>query len=322
MQSSFDRLTLSICAACALLIGCGAPQSSTGAPGVMPQIPAPPVRASVGKSWIVRKASAGDLLYVADNGGGVIIYAYRPQIKYVGYLSSPQNAEGECVDKAQDIFITDSADEILEYAHGGTSPIAVLNDPYETPLNCAVDPITGNLAVVGYPLEGGSYGVAIYKHARGKPTFYADAGFGDYECGYDNKGNLFIDGYVYSGQMNFAELAKGQDTFENIALNQSFHAAGGIQWDGQHLAVGDLYQAMIYQFDISGRSGTEVGSISLEGSGTIWQFFIDGNKVIAPSTFFESSGSVSIYDYPAGGVAKQTRNVYSPEGVVVSRAPK
>ena len=124
--------------------------------------------------------------------------------------------------------------------------------------------------------------MAIYKKARGRPTFYASA-FGVYDCGYDDKGNLFIDGDVISGHLDFAELPKGSTTFRNITLNQSFRAAGGIQWDGKHLAVGDFYEAMIYQFDISGKRGTEVGSTPLTGSGEVWQFFIDGDRVIAPA---------------------------------------
>jgi hypothetical protein len=311
---------LSICVTATMIAGCGGSQPPIGAPGAIPQTSALATHGARGKSWMLRNANAGDLLYVADYGAGVIVYSYGPSgIRYVGYLSSPQNAEGECVDKTQNIFITDSNDEILEYAHGGTSPIAVLNDPYATPLSCSVDRITGNLAVAGAPFLRGSSGVAIYKHARGKPTFYADAGFGG-ECGYDDKGNLFIDGAVYSGRLNFAELAKGKSTFTNIALNQSFHAAGGIQWDGKHLAVGDLYEAVVYQFDISGSSGTEVGSTLLDGAGTVGQFFVDGDRVIAPSTFEDGSGFVSIYDYPAGGAAKKTRDVDSPQGVVVSRS--
>ncbi len=172
---------------------------------------------------------------------------------------------------------------------------------------------------MGYPEEGGSYGAAIYKKARGRPTFYADAGFGDYECGYDDKGNLFIGGYVFSGNLNFAELPRGASTFENIALNQSFRAAGGIQWDGKHLAVGDEYAGSIYQFDIRGKRGTEVGSTSLNGAGSVWQFFVNRDRVIVPSTFQEHSGSVNVYAYPAGGAAKKTRlNAYDPYGVVVS----
>jgi hypothetical protein len=265
------------------------------------------------------------LLYVADDGIGVIVYSYRPSpLKYVGLLAEPQFAEGECVDGAQNIFITDEsvdgAGGIFEYAHGGTSPIALLGDPDALPMNCSVDPTTGDLAVVGYPYAGDPDGVAIYKKSRGKPTFYADSGFGAYECGYDDKGNLFIDGDVISGSLNFAELPKGGTTFRNITLNQSFRAAGGIQWDGKHLAVGDFYAAMIYEFDISGKRGTEVGSTPLTGSGEVWQFFIDGNRVVAPSSFSdEQPGFISIYDYPAGGAAKKTRfSANNPYGVAVS----
>lgn len=104
-------------------------------------------------------------------------------------------------------------------------------------------------------------------------------------------------------------------------MNQSFHDAGGIQWDGKHLAVGDLYAGFIYQFDIRGKRGTEVGNTPLNGTATVWQFFIDRERVIVPSTFQDYSGSVNVYDYPAGGGAKKTRiNVYDPYGVVVSLA--
>lgn len=310
-----------VISAAALFVGCGGSQSLIGMPGAMPLSRVIARHPDRGGSWMLPEAKGEDLLYVADYGVGVIVYSYSPsRIKYVGLLSTPWGAEGECVDKAQNIFVTGSS-EIFEYAHGGTSPIAILGDPDSTPVNCSVDPTTGNLAVVGYPLFKGTYGVAIYKKGRGRPTFYADAGFGDYECGYDNKGNLFIGGYVFSGKLNFAELPKGSSTFENITLDQSFRAAGGIQWDGTHLAVGDLYAAIIYQFDISGSTGTEVGSTPLNGAGTVWQFFIDGHRVIAPSTFEDYSGFFGVYDYPGGGPARKTRiNVSSPNGVVVSLA--
>jgi hypothetical protein len=269
-----------------------------------------------------------NLLYVADDGVGVIVYSYSPSpFKYVGLLAEPQFPEGECVDSAQDVFITDDSVDgsggIFEYAHGGTSPIAILGDPYAVPQHCSIDPTTGNLAVVGYPYVGDSYGVAIYKNARRKPTFYASS-FEVYDCGYDDKGNLFIDGEVLSGHLDFAELPKGGTTFSNITLNQSFRAGGGIQWDGKHLAVGDLTAAVIYQFDISGSAGTEIGSTPLTGSGEVWQFFVEGDRVIAPSNFGDDkSGFVSTYDYPAGGTAKKTRfNAADPYGVAVSLSVK
>lgn len=307
-------------AAVALLAGCGRSQPPIGAPGAMLQTSAVAAHADRPASWMLPEAKHENLLYVADYGVGVIVYSYRPsRIKYVGLLSSPQQAEGECVDKAQNIFVTAGPYGIFEYAHGGTNPIRILAVPDNEPLNCSIDPTTGDLAAAGYPYLRGSYGVAIYRRARGRPTFYTDGDFGDYECGYDDKGNLFIGGYVFSGSLNFAELPKGGSTFENIALNQSFHAAGGIQWDGKHLAVGDLYAGYIYQFDIRGKRGTEVGSTPLTGAGTVWQFFVDGDRVIVPSTFQDYSGSVNVYAYPTGGAARKTRlNAYDPDGVAVS----
>jgi hypothetical protein len=320
----FSRHLLCICVAAATLAGCGGSQPPLGAPGAMQHSPALATHAERGKSWMLPEAKANNLLYVADEGVGIIVYSYGPsRLRYVGLLGEPQFAEGECVDRAQNIFITDDSVNgsggIFEYAHGGTSPIAILGDPDALPMNCSGDLTTGNLAVVGYPYHGVSNGVAIYKKARGRPTFYASA-FAVYDCGYDDKGNLFIDGGVISGRLDFAELPKGSTTFRKITLNQSFRAAGGIQWDGKHLAVGDFYEAMIYQFDISGKRGTEVGSTPLTGSGEVWQFFIDGDRVIAPSNFNdEYSGFVNVYDYPAGGAAKRTRyNADNPYGVAVS----
>ncbi len=321
-QDVCAHYALSACVATAVLAGCGGSQPPIGAPGAIQQTSALATYTDRGTSWMLPKAKNENLLYVADYGVGVIVYSYRPsQIKYVGLLSSPQQAQGECVDKAQNIFVTAGPYGIFEYAHAGTDPIRILSSPYNEPLNCAIDPKTGDLAVVGDPYRGDSDGVEIYKKARGRPTLYADAGFGSYECGYDDKGNLFMGGSVISGQLSFAELPRGSSTFKKITLNQSFDEAGGIQWDGKHLAVGDLYAGVIFQFDIRGKRGVEVGSTPLTGSGEVWQFFIDTDRIIVPSMFEFYSGSVNVYQYPAGGKAKKTRlNAYDPFGVVVSRA--
>lgn len=324
---TFVRLAFGIGAASALLAGCGGSQAPPVVANPLPQARTIAVQAPPGKSWMLPEAKSQNLLYVADSGVGVIVYSYRPSpIKYVGLLAEPQFAEGECVDSAQNIFITNESvvgsSGIFEYAHGGTTPIRILGNSYYIPVNCSVDPTTGNLAAVGYPYRGVGDGVTIYKKARGRPTFYA-AGFAAYDCGYDDKGNLFIDGAVTSGHLSLAELPKGGTTFRNVTLSQSFRAPGGIQWDGKYLAVGDLYAAIIYEFDISGSGGTEVGSTPLNGAGTVWQFFIDGDRVIAPSTFEEYTGFVGIYDYPAGGPPRRTRiNADNPYGAAVSIGSK
>jgi hypothetical protein len=306
-----------------MLTGCGGSHPPIGAPGTMPQTSAIAQHAAHGKSWMLPEAKGENLLYIADYGGGVIVYAYRPaRLKYVGYLAAPLYAQGECVDKEQNVFITASNYEIYEYAHAATSAKAVLTDPFANPNNCASDPATGNLAVVGFSFYNYDQGVAIFKKARGKPKLYPDSGFG-WACSYDQQGNLFIDGGgVRNGYIKFAELPKGGTTFSNISLNQTFNEAGGVQWDGHNVAVGDYYNAIIYKFRISGSTGTEVGSTPLTASGTVLQFFIDKvrGKVLVPSTFQDAPGFVNIYNYPQGGTAGRTLNFGNPDGVAVSLA--
>lgn len=317
MRAVLGRYVSSMGAA-ALLAGCGGSQPPIGSPGAVALTSTPATHADRGKSWMLPEATSENLLYIADYGGGAEVYSYLPaRLKFVGYLAAPVNAEGECVDKKQDVFITSSNLEIYEYAHGATSPKAILADPFVAPANCSVDPTTGNLAVVGYGF--GKYkGVAIFEHARGKARLYSES-WNSQACGYDDQGNLFIDGGG-AGNIDFAELPKGTTKFINIPLNQSFNSMGGVQWDGKYLAIGDFYNSIIYEFSISGSTATEVGSTALSGSGTIWQFFIDRarGKVIVPSTFEEYGGFVGIYDYPAGGMSHRTLSFGSPFGVVVS----
>ncbi len=110
-----------------------------------------------------------DLLYVSKYDD-VDVFSY-PAGKRVGTLTGFQSPGGLCVDKAGDVFVTNfGASNIVEYAHGGTKPIATLSDPYQEPDDCSVDPTTGNLAVANI---GGS--VSIYEGARGHPKQRTDS---------------------------------------------------------------------------------------------------------------------------------------------------
>lgn len=285
-------------------------------------------------------AGAGNenLLYVSDPlSNGVFVYWFRPaSLKLVGFLNAASYPAGECVDRAQDVYITDSGPfgsrEIFEYAHGGTSPIAALSDPAGFPNSCSVDGTTGDLAVTSFDSQNDETQLLVYKKARGKPKVYSGSSLGFFEmyfCGYDKNGNLFVDGIDRSGSSPFlfAALAKGSRTLTEVTLNQSFDDPGGVQWDGKHVAVGDSGGGTIYEFDISGSTGTEVGSTPLTGTATVNQFFIEphyfGNaprKVIDPGRPGNGAGYVKYYDYPAGG--RPTRKIAqfsAPYAAVISQ---
>ncbi|HEY2474430.1 MAG TPA: hypothetical protein VGI19_06465, partial [Candidatus Cybelea sp.] len=248
-----------------------------------------------------------DLLYVSNEGNDVVYVYSWPRTKLVGTLTGFVETAGECVDNAGDVWIVNEGEsDILEYAHGGTSPIATLSDPENFPVDCSIDPTTGNLAVTNIEnTRQGQGSVAIYRHAKGTPALYTDSGIYEYYfCGYDDKGNLYFDGKPSEGGgFQFAELPHGSKTFTNITLNQSIGFPGGVRWDGAHVAVGDQDAAVIYQFAISGSNGTEVGTTPLTGSNDVVGFWIERPKVIGPNA---GSADVMIWKYPAGGTAIKT----------------
>jgi hypothetical protein len=270
----------------------------------------------------------GDLLYVSDQGtNAVYVYSY-PQGTLQQTLTGFKEPAGECSDTGGDVFISNAfAHNVLEYAHGGTSPVRTLNDSGEFPSGCSVDPVTGNLAVTNYCSGSstkctGPGSVFIYLGAKGTPKKYTDAAISNFDfCGYDNKGNLFIDGTL-NNVFAFAELRAGRSSITSVTLNQSIGKPGNVQWDGSHIAVGDDTTgttSTIYQFAISGRSGTKVGTTSLNGATGLGQYWIQGAKVIGPNSGGSRKGTVGFWNYPAGGSPTKTiTGLGRPLGATVS----
>src|ERR1700729_2223189 len=125
-----------------------------------------------GGSWMAPEAKGESLLYVSDTGmQSVDVYAY-PKGKLEGTLTNFRYPAGECVDQKSDVWIADtSAGEVLEYAHAGTSPIASLTLAGQEPIDCSVDPTSGNLAVSNIVTTGGGAGsVSIFTKGSGAPA--------------------------------------------------------------------------------------------------------------------------------------------------------
>lgn len=268
-----------------------------------------------------RPDARGALLYVSDTAtSDVYVFSY-PQGKLQQTLTGFSDPAGECVDKSGNVFIANTGgSNIVEYAHGGSSPVATLKDKGYFPLGCSVDPATGDLAVTNFSTTGSAAGnVAIYKNAKGRPKrHYADASM--YEmllCGYDAAGNLFVDGLTQSYGAVVAELPHGGAKLSDVALDRSIYNPGGIQWDGKHLAIGDQSSNTIYQFRIKNGKAKTVSSTSLGGATMVFQFWIDGGKVIGPDA---GAADVGVWRYPQGGSAVKTiGGVYVPLGTAISR---
>jgi hypothetical protein len=305
----FSRGAFGICAVAAMLAGCGGSQPPMGAQGTMPQGRAIGTHAARSGSWMMPSASNQDLLYISSNDrGGVFVYSY-PQGRLVGTLTGFIYPMGECTDPAGDVFIVAytnasmTSSTIYEYAHGGTNPIATLNDP-NTAAGCAIDPMTGNLAV-----SGG--GVAIYQHAAGNPTMYYSSLFHFYYCGYDNQGNLYLSGTngQYGNQARLVRLTRGSSDFEQISLNGKLYTAGqwpSVQWRRTYLTITSnraREPIMVYRLHISGSTASIVGTSTLSTAKNYYvgQTWIEGKSIIGVGAFKRGYQNAFFWPFPKGG---------------------
>lgn len=276
-------------------------------------------------------AKARDLVYVSNqNDGSVFAYSY-PEGKLKGWLLNLQ-ASGLCSDRNGDVFIPEGH-TILEYAHGGTRPIAALHNPLGGHTQfCAVDITTGDLAVSGTRPR---YGVAIYTKAEGNPRIYRNVNGGVYwSCTYDNQGNLFVEATAagLDDAPNLVELPKGGSQLKSVAWSAIRpDRLGSIQWDGKYLAAESsasaFHSAKILRYRVSGRQATLMGQTTLANTGTPLQFWIHDAQVLVPDSGLYGLGTAGVmfYRYPGGdGPTRVIDDDRNPQAALVSlaRIPK
>ncbi len=326
------RQALGVCLGLGVLAGCGGSQIPSGALGAMPQTPITPAGVHRG-SWILPEAKREDLLYLGgDHTSDVSIYTF-PGGKLVGALTGLPAPSGMCADRDGNVWITNykSGGPMLEYAHGGTKPIMILEAPKQlTPQDCSVDPTSGKLAVVGYGEADVPQWLVIYSPSGKRRIYRAPSVFGTTSfCGYDDRGDLFFDGYSsLTGAVPYdglGELRKGAKVISVIGLspNSSFPSSypTPIQWDGAYLTVGTMYG--INRYAVTKSVATLESSVNLEDIGTVVGSWIQGGKVVAVAGYpnFGSGPQVQVYKYPAGGYPVKGLSV-SAFGVTVSAASR
>jgi hypothetical protein len=297
-QSDFRRFALSTCVGAAMLAGCGGSQPPIGA-GAMPQTRA------IAQSWSdqMHGATSSDLIYATGACGGTCVLSSDG--KLVGTLKVGD--AGACADQSGNVYIADT-NKLFEFAHGGRTPINTFTVSDGEINSCSVDAETGNIAAA--VVQSNKYDVAIFLSPSSSPTTYL-INFAIQYCGYDNAGNLFVDGYHsgYPATFEMYELPKSSSQFTNISVNPSIKLRPGqVQWDGDHMTVeviGVQNGVTLYRLDISGSAATVVGRTRFRGvSRATSQSWIQGDRIFIP---YGTRGNgpnktkVGIWGYPAGG---------------------
>lgn len=302
----------------ASLAGCGGAVSTGSVPTAMT-----PSVAHHGTS------TSGALIYATGGCGGICVVSY-PKGQIVASISASRVGV-PCSDNAGNVFVPNET-QVLEYAHGGTTPIATLTLS-KTPVNsynCAVDPTTNDLAVTY--LSSTSTFVAVFSNESGSPIVYfpkIDAFF----CGYDDAGNLFVDGYYNSNVPTLSELRYGQSTFIRLSTSGLLGSAGQVQWDGSYLTlenIGDQNIATtISRLSISGYSATVVSTAPLNGNTnrTTLSWIYGGNVLLPYSIRAGRVNRIGIWPYPHGGGMKSAIKFKKSrgwlfDGLTVSSASK
>jgi hypothetical protein len=215
-------------------------------------------------------------------------------------------------------WIVAGNDQIAEY-HVLKKPIKTLSDSVGQPSSCAMD-TSGDLAVgILYNSSGpGGGDIDIFKHATGSGTVMTTPLIEEYFDGYDNKGNLFFDGFTNSDNFALVEFPKGGSTFQTITTSNTVEFPGSVQWDGKYLTVTDQETNSMYQYTVSGTKATLKGTVSLPGSGDCAQTWIATGVVYCADA---GTNSAEVFKYPAGGspIAVLTGNLDVPLGVAAAR---
>jgi hypothetical protein len=184
------------------------------------------------------------------------------------------------------------------------------------PSSCAMD-TNGDLAV-GI-LDGPSTGdIDLYKNATGSGTLIPTPLAEEFFDGYDNKGNLFADGFTSSGSFGLVELPKGSNKAETITTSNAIKFPGSVQWDGKFMTVFDQDTNNLYQYTISGTKATLQGTVSFTTSSDCAQTWLVKGLVYCGDA---GNNNGSVFKYPAGGsaIAVFTGNFDLPLGVTAAK---
>lgn len=261
------------------------------------------VQQPITKSAKVAAKTTGTLIYVTDGCGGTCVLSY-PDGKLVGTLNvgAFYNA-GACTNSQGDVFISNN-NTIVEFAHGGTSPIASFNLPGDQAKGCAVDPTNGNVAVV---FNGASVDVAIFSTGSNTPKLYTSE-LDSYTCAFDASGNLFVAG-LNDQEEELSELSRGGTRFNAITINGNVGFPGQLQWVGKYLTYESISKnkTMIYRLLPSGSSANIVGKTRIVGPATAHNSWIYNGQAFVPySNHGPNAQKLGVWKYPRGGTRVST----------------
>jgi hypothetical protein len=289
--SNLAKYALAISAAAAMLAAC----SNSGGPSLAPAggssgiAGQPNLNTHIAVRWQPTKSKGRGLYQYISNFGAadVSVFDYPKSDKQIGTIGGAPS--GFCT-SGKRTFWEVLAGEIEEFKVGG-GVIKVLKVPNAA--GCAIDPSTGNLAAL---INSGQ--VVIYKMARGKGIASQTPLMEVLLCGYDNKSNLYCDGFNSNNAFGFVELPHGTSTWVTLSLSNSIEFPGAVQWDGKYITINDQEAHEILGYTCRGTTCTLKRTVVLSGASDCDGTWLGNGYVVCPDA---GNNDAVMYKYPAGG---------------------
>ncbi|HEY2474408.1 MAG TPA: hypothetical protein VGI19_06345 [Candidatus Cybelea sp.] len=310
-------------AATLVLQGCGSQPPLVNLPAAFHQSLGLAGQASTGDSWMLPEAGHDDLLYVLTADFPQMMVLSYPKGKSVGKINGGfgHDAFGLCVDRQQDVWVAAESDlhkfVLTEYAHGGIHRKDRVFDKAGRGMGCAIDPTSGDLAIVNWYGPATSQGnIAVDSFASRSTTIYQDPKiYQYYAAAYDSAGDLFVVGQDQAYAPKFAELPHGASKFVEFKVHLGTPAARDVFWDGQYVVLAYLGgNALLDRYSISGSKATLHDEIKLSDAYTpVW---VEGSRVIGGGEWY-----LLYWTYPGGVFKKMFQGIHlqDPIAVAVSR---
>ena len=283
------------------------------------------------------------LLYLSDATSPQLdVYDYHTRT-LLGTITGVASPYGECVDGTGNVYVAQFAGGVIEFAHGGSKPIGHFNTDGYT-MGCSVDK-QGDLAAGVFQTQSEGQGdVEVFPHGGGNPKrFTSNDCYFDWPPGYDDKGNLFVEG-LNGGTPHVCELRAGSATLRTLTTRVPLGYPGSVMWDGKYVALTDQNYQKSNQTAIEevmqDRGVLDAVNIAIlsgacvSGSSAVMQPFMVGlrntpNNTVVANAVVGGDGwcnrfasGTDIWYYPAGGNPRRVlANSTFANGASVSIAP-
>ncbi len=271
---------------------------------------------AIAPSFFDPHARIRPLIFISDRQTKVNIFLQARKDPKIGQITGLHSPQGLATDASRNLYVVDGGTgsganaDVLVYTPPYTgSPKLILNDPGYEPNGVAVSP-SGVVAVANYctfPSCGGPSSVVLYAKNSTKPCATVIADLAVLFDAFDQRGNLYIDGFGTSRVAALGEISGECKAKKIKSLTTSNHIGvpEGIQVDkAGRIAILDQGDDTIYAYNPphDRALGNPVSTTPLLGiSANTFVFLASGVDLYAGSNW----GDAGEYHYPAGGTAKK-----------------